>query len=151
MKLRLLCLAFIIFAVSCYEGRGAINFDTDPTIFRGVWTGQAKLENQTQTVAVKLDLNAVFIDTKHYTVTGSITLAGDAALNVSGDVQGSSYETYVRAPLPPQIRLEIKEDTNNVGYLTCYWVKDFSDKHCSLEISSGTRAGNYTVENLKKP
>ena len=151
MKLGLLYLALIFFSVSCYEGRGAVNFDTDPSIFRGVWNGQAKLENQTQTVPVKLDLNAVFTDTKNYSVSGLITLASDAALNVSGDVQGSSYETYVRAPLPPQIFLEIKENTTRIGFLKCYWFKNFDEKRCEIGISSGTRVGNYTVENLKKP
>lgn len=151
MKLRLLYLALIIFTVSCNGGRGEINFDTDPSIFRGVWTGQAKLENQTQTVPVKLELNAVFIDKNHYTVLGSITLASDTALSVSGDAQGSTYETYVRVPSPAELFLEIKENTTKIGSLHCSWFKNFDEKHCEQSISSGTRAGNYTVENLKKP
>jgi hypothetical protein len=141
----------IMTLVSCQTGRGELKFDTEPTIFRGTWTAQAQLTGQTTSQPVLLELSAAYVDVNHYTVSGTFKFSSDATLGVLGVVDGSGYETYTRTRLPANLTLQILDGLTNTGFLVCYWIKEFSEKQCNLDISEGARAGRYTVLNLKKP
>lgn len=147
LKLGLLIMTLI----SCQTGRGELKFDTEPSIFRGTWMAQAKLAGQTTTQPVQLELSAAYGDVNHYTVSGTFKFSSDAALAVSGVVNGAGYETYTRVRMPANLKLQILDGTTNTGFLTCYWFAVFADIGCNLEIQSGTRTGIYTVLSLKKP
>jgi hypothetical protein len=85
-----------------------VNFNTDPRIFRGVWTGMVTDYPQTgQTNPVKLDLEPEQIypgspyDT--YQFSGTITLGNNAPLVLVGTAFGNGSQQYVRpqTSLPP--------------------------------------------------
>jgi hypothetical protein len=86
-----------------------VNFNTDPRIFRGVWTGMVTDYPQMgQTTPVKLSLEPEQIyqgspyDT--YNLSGTITLGTDAPLVLVGTAAGNGQEQYVRpqnSPPPP--------------------------------------------------
>lgn len=135
---------------ACRTGRGELNFTTAPTIFRGIWSAQAKATTGTQTSALRLELTATFVDEFGYTVTGTLKFADDLALEVSGRVDGSGYETYLLARPPPSLNLTIGPSSSAIGNLRCDWLKEFSQKSCELSFTGGTRIGTYTVLNLVK-
>jgi hypothetical protein len=133
------------------DGRGELNFNTEPTIFRGVWTAQARAKDQTQTTAMRLELTATYRDKFGYDVTGSFKFADDTPLEVAGFVNGSTRESYLLAALPPSLTLSLKNASSDVGNLNCYWFKNFAEKTCTLSLSGGSRSGSYDVLNLVKP
>jgi hypothetical protein len=147
LKLGLLILAL----VSCQTGRGELKFDTEPSIFRGTWTAQAKPVGQDTLQPVELELSATYVDVNHYTVSGTFKFSSDTTLAVSGVVNGAGYETYTRARTPANLTLQILDGTTNTGSLACYWVATFADIGCNLKIQSGGRTGTYTVLNLRNP
>ena len=143
-------ISLISLLTSCpSDGRGELNFNTDPTIFRGVWTAQARADQQTQTAGLRLELMATYRDQYGYDVTGSFKFADDAALEVKGGVQAIG-ETYLLARPPSMLNLSLKNASSDVGTLNCRWFKNFADKYCTLRLSDGSRAGSYDLLNLVK-
>ena len=137
--------------VSCpNEGRGELNFTTDLTIFRGIWTAQARADQQTQISTLSLELTATYRDQFGYDVTGSFKFVDDAMLDVKGGVQATG-ETYLLARPPSMLNLSLENASGDVGTLNCYWFKNFAEKNCTLNLSAGSRVGNYDVLNLEKP
>ncbi len=132
------------------DGRGELNFITEPTIFRGIWIAQARDNKSTQTSALRLELTATYVDKFSYTVAGTLKLADDAAIEVTGGVNGSTGETYLMAAVPPSLNLTVKQASSEIGNFRCYWFKEFAEKSCELNFSSGPRSGTYTVLNLVK-
>lgn len=147
----LLLLLLTLSLISCYEGRGELNFNTEPTIFRGVWTAQAKNDSTTQIAALRLELTATYLDRSGYTVTGTLKFADDAPLTVAGSVNGSQSERYLQAPLPPTLNLELRDASDRIGFLKCIWPINFAEKRCDLTVEGGLRKGLYTVVNMVKP
>jgi hypothetical protein len=135
--------------IACQPGRGDLNFTTEPTIFRGVWMAQAKSEATTQTSALRLELTATYVNKTTYTVTGTLKFMDDPPLEVSGRASGSG-ESYLLANAS-NLFLTLKQGSSDVGGLVCYWSVNFAEKACSLEFSSGSRVGRYSVLNLVKP
>lgn len=136
--------------ISCQTGRGDLNFTTEPTIFRGVWTAQAKTDSVAQPSALRLELTATYVDKNSYTVAGTLKFMDDAPLEVSGQVLGFG-ESYLLARPPSSLNLSLKQGSNQLGYLWCNWVYSFVERSCTLEFSNGSRAGQYDVLNLVKP
>ncbi len=136
--------------ISCQTGRGDLNFNTEPTIFRGVWTAQARADTGTQTSPLRLELASSYVDKLTYTVTGTLKFAEDAALEVSGEVKGFG-ESYLLARPPSSLYLSVKQDSSQPVILWCYWGENFAEKSCTLDFSSGPRTGEYRVVNMVKP
>jgi hypothetical protein len=149
-RIGILTSGLVLSLIACQEGRGELNFTTEPTIFRGVWTAQARDNKSAQTSPLRLELTATYVDKFSYTVTGTLKFADDAALEVTGGANGSTRETYLMAAVPPSLNLSVKQASSELGNLRCYWFKEFAQKSCELSFSGGTRAGSYTVVNLVK-
>jgi hypothetical protein len=143
----------ILFLTSCI-GRGELNFNSDPTIFRGTWIGQTQAYVGTQTSTLRMDLTATYVSRSMYTVLGTLTFADDTAVEVSGRVFGAGWEIYVQADEQPSwwvssnLDLRVKDALKDTGQVSCAWTTDFEAKQCSLSISSGMRMGNYKILNL---
>ena len=146
-------LASILLLTSCIR-RGELKFDSDPTIFRGTWVGQAQAYGGTQTSPLRLELTATYVSRSTYTVLGTLTFADDAALEVAGRVYGAGWEIYVQEDQQPSwwvssnLNLLFNVTSSGAGQVSCTWTNDFGAKQCSLSISSGARKGNYTLQNL---
>jgi hypothetical protein len=86
----------------------SINFSTDERILRGDWRSLIPGNNEFdpgKTVSLKLE--ATYVDTASYTVTGTFQVTGDTALTVQGSVKGGDLQAYTKStnrlspPLPP--------------------------------------------------
>lgn len=148
-------LALLLLLTSCI-GRGELKFDTDPTIFRGTWIGQAQVSGQSQTSTLRMELTATYVDRSIYTVVGTLTFADDAALEVSGSVYGAGWESYVQEDQQPSwwassyLNLVFSVTSSATGQFSCAWTNDFGAKQCSLRIFSGVRKGIYTLQNFAR-
>jgi hypothetical protein len=86
----------------------SINFTTDERILRGGWRslipGDTEFDPSKQ---VNLTLEATYVDTTSYTVTGTFQVTGDTALTVQGLVKGGDFQAFTKSanrtrPLPPK-------------------------------------------------
>jgi hypothetical protein len=86
----------------------SISFATDERILRGAWRslipGNTEFDPGKQ---VSLTLEATYVDTTSYTVTGTFQVAGDAALSVQGLVKGGDFQVFTKSanrltPAPPK-------------------------------------------------
>jgi hypothetical protein len=86
----------------------SINFSTDERILRGGWRslipGDTEFDPSKQ---VNLTLEATYVDTTSYTVTGTFQVTGDTALTVQGLVKGGDFQAFTKSanrtrPLPPK-------------------------------------------------
>jgi hypothetical protein len=91
----------------------SINFNTDERILRGDWRSLIPGNNEFEPgKTVSLKLEATYVDTTSYTVTGTFQVTGDAALSVQGSVKGGDLQAYTKSgnrnqPLPPQAFAEL--------------------------------------------
>jgi hypothetical protein len=91
----------------------SINFTTDERILRGDWRslipGDTEFDPGKQ---VSLKLEASYVDTTSYTVTGTFQATGDTALTVQGLVKGEDTQTFIKSanrsqPIPPKAFAEL--------------------------------------------
>jgi hypothetical protein len=86
----------------------SISFTTDERILRGDWRSLIPGSNEFEPgKPVSLTLEATYVDTTSYTVTGTFQVTGDAALTVQGLVKGGDLQAYTKSanrtrPLPPK-------------------------------------------------
>ncbi len=91
----------------------SINFNTDERILRGDWRSLISGNNEFDPgKTVNLTLEATYVDTASYTVTGTFQVTGDAALSVQGSVKGGDLQAYTKSanrltPAPPQVFAEL--------------------------------------------
>ncbi len=91
----------------------SINFTTDERILRGDWRSLIPGKDEFEPgKTVSLKLEATYVDTTSYTVTGTFQVTGDAALTVQGLVKGGTTQAFTKSgnrsqPLPPQAFAEL--------------------------------------------
>ena len=85
----------------------SVNFTTDLRIFRGDWRALIHGKNEFDPgKVVSLTLEATYVDTKSYTVTGSFQVAGEAAQTLQGSVKSDDTQVFTKtanrtSPPPP--------------------------------------------------
>jgi hypothetical protein len=90
-----------------------VNFNTDLRILRGDWRSLIPGNNEFDPgKAVSLTLEATYVETTSYTVTGTFQVAGEAPLTVQGLVKGGNYQTFTKnstrlTPFPPNTFAEL--------------------------------------------
>lgn len=98
---------------SCTPQPESVNFTTDERILRGDWRSLIPSENQFEPgKKVSLTLEATYVDTSSYTVTGTFQVAGDAAQTVQGSVKGGDLQAFTKStnrltPAQPQAFAEL--------------------------------------------
>ena len=91
----------------------SVNFTTDERILRGDWRSLIPSDSQFEPgKKVSLTLEATYVDTTSYTVTGTFQVASDAAQTVQGSVKGGSLQTFTKSanrtsPPKPQAFAEL--------------------------------------------
>lgn len=118
----LLLLGFIFVQPVCVDFCGgpypqpkpeSINFTTDERILRGDWRSLIPGNNEFEPgKTVSLKLEATYVDTTSYTVTGTFQVTGDAVLTVQGLVKGGDTQAFIKSanrsqPLPPSAFAEL--------------------------------------------
>jgi hypothetical protein len=91
----------------------SISFTTDERILRGAW--RSLIPGNTEFdpgKPVSLTLEATYVDTTSYTLTGTFQVAGDAALTVQGLVKGGTTQAFTKGsnrltPAPPPVFAEL--------------------------------------------
>ncbi len=84
----------------------SINFNTDLRVLRGDWRSLIPGNNEFEPgKTVSLTLEATYVDTTSYTVTGTFQVAGEAALALQGSVKGGDTQAFTKSgnrTSPPQ-------------------------------------------------
>ena len=121
----LACIAFAAL-IGCNQPNiiEGVNFATDPRILRGVWSGIMEPNSSSRVgETVRMDLQASYVDTLHYTVAGTVKLGNDSPLRLNGAVYGESVERYVQpqvGPFPVRVSANITDANGNLMWtLNC--------------------------------
>jgi hypothetical protein len=92
---------------TCTPQPESISFTTDLRVLRGDWRSLIRGSNEFEPgKPVSLTLEATYVDTTSYTVTGTFQVTGEAALTVQGLVKGGTIQTFTKStnrlsPPPP--------------------------------------------------
>ncbi len=91
---------------NCDPKPESINFTTDERILRGDWRSLIPGSNEFEPgKQVSLKLEATYVNTTSYTVTGTFQVTGEAALTVQGLVKGGDTQAFTKSgnrTSPPQ-------------------------------------------------
>jgi hypothetical protein len=122
-----------------------INFIDSPLVLRGTWAGEAKSPTTKAVMAVSVRLNATYVDTRTYTVEGSLALERDLPRTLMGRDGGPDVE-IVPQMTAPRIRFSglVFERDTQVATLKCDGSPDSSQRprrYCTLEFNAGSRSG----------
>jgi hypothetical protein len=96
-----------------YPQPESVNFNTDERILRGAWRSLIPNDNQFEPAkAVSLTLEATYVDTTSYNVTGSFQVTGEAAQTIQGSVKGGDTQTFTKSanrltPVQPRAFAEL--------------------------------------------
>lgn len=78
-----------------------VEFANDPLILRGMWIAK----DDAGAFVADFDLQATYIDSKHYMVSGSVTFVGEEPVAIAGEVRGHRIKY-----LSPQTALITSDD-----------------------------------------
>ena len=91
----------------------SVNFTTDERILRGDWRSLIPSNSQFEPgKKVGLTLEATYVDTTSYTVTGTFQVEGEATQSVQGSVKGGETQAFTKSanrltPMQPQAFAEL--------------------------------------------
>jgi hypothetical protein len=125
MKIRNLIGLVGVFLAGCHLTPyfpSEVLFDSDPGILRGTWTSLNSSNQATETQSFRLEMQAEYVDSSQYRVTGTLTVDETVTWSLQGIVKGNETERYVRtqARLPLTAQLEASLNQLNGGSKTLY-------------------------------
>jgi hypothetical protein len=125
-----------------------LNFDTDPRILRGTWQGTYREDNSHNGAAeeaIRLVLNARYLNEHEYAVTGSLQIRMET-LTLEGTMNGGDTQLYAQMPPPrPAVLEALLKDAAGRDVGTLSLNSRQLDYYGSLEVVGKTK-GFFTIK-----